>query len=181
MNRPDAGVLCADCGCCLAQLFAGDDPLCWECDAGEPCRAKTQPAPAPIQVVKPTQEKKQMTKISDEVKAKILAADPSVSNLALAKQFGVSDGGVLYIRRRAGIRSTARRSQGSSKKINLPSGPSADNASARITAISKTTSTPFTVSIDLTSERADAFWSKFSLRDKAVAIHAALKAMLENA
>lgn len=37
---PAAGVKCADCGCCQANVFADGVPICWDCDAGKPCGGK---------------------------------------------------------------------------------------------------------------------------------------------
>jgi hypothetical protein len=44
---PPAGVRCVDCGCCYANIYAGNDPLCWACDAGS--HGPKKPAPtAPV-------------------------------------------------------------------------------------------------------------------------------------
>jgi hypothetical protein len=32
---PPQGAKCVDCGCCQATVYAGNDPLCWACDAGD--------------------------------------------------------------------------------------------------------------------------------------------------
>ena len=42
MRRPPALTKCVDCGCCYADLYADKDPICWACDAGEPCKAKVE-------------------------------------------------------------------------------------------------------------------------------------------
>lgn len=54
MNEPPIGMKCSDCGCCLAAVKAGDDWLCWECDAGEPCKGKSAPQPPPAYRAVPT-------------------------------------------------------------------------------------------------------------------------------
>lgn len=46
-NFPPAGVRCVDCGCCYANVYAGNDPLCWACDAGTHGPKKEQPAAKP--------------------------------------------------------------------------------------------------------------------------------------
>jgi hypothetical protein len=43
---PPAGTKCVDCGCCLATIYAGGDPVCWECDEGIPCKGKQTSLPA---------------------------------------------------------------------------------------------------------------------------------------
>lgn len=37
---PAQGVKCADCGCCQANVFAGDAAICWACDEGKPCAGR---------------------------------------------------------------------------------------------------------------------------------------------
>ncbi len=46
---PPAGTKCQDCTCCLATIYAGNVPVCWECDEGVPCKGRksAQAAPAP--------------------------------------------------------------------------------------------------------------------------------------
>jgi hypothetical protein len=44
---PAPGTKCADCGRCQADVFAGEDALCFACDAGETCAAKKAAARAP--------------------------------------------------------------------------------------------------------------------------------------
>jgi len=31
---------CADCGCCVAKVYAGNAAICWECDEGKPCKGR---------------------------------------------------------------------------------------------------------------------------------------------
>lgn len=40
---PPQGVKCVDCGCCQADIYAGDEPLCWACDAGSHGPKKAPP------------------------------------------------------------------------------------------------------------------------------------------
>jgi hypothetical protein len=58
-----------------------------------------------MEIEKGTQEMGK--RISEEIRATVLAADLSISNCALAKELGISDVTVLAIRRKAGLRSTA--------------------------------------------------------------------------
>jgi hypothetical protein len=37
---PPMGTKCSDCGCCPANVYAGEDALCFACDAGEQCAVK---------------------------------------------------------------------------------------------------------------------------------------------
>jgi len=48
---PPAETKCQDCGCCLAKVYSGDVPICFECDASEPCKGRV-PRPAPMAVEK---------------------------------------------------------------------------------------------------------------------------------
>lgn len=43
---PPRGTMCADCGCCPATVYAGNDALCWECDEGNHGPRKTSPTTA---------------------------------------------------------------------------------------------------------------------------------------
>jgi hypothetical protein len=52
LRFPPQGAKCADCQCCLATVFAGDVPVCWECDLGQTCKGK-QPVPAPAVMARP--------------------------------------------------------------------------------------------------------------------------------
>ena len=52
MQFPPAGMMCVDCGCCRANIYAGNDPLCWACDAGNHGPKKEEPKAAPTMVVK---------------------------------------------------------------------------------------------------------------------------------
>lgn len=41
MTQPPLGTKCSDCGSCYADIAIGDgSALCWECDAGEPCKGR---------------------------------------------------------------------------------------------------------------------------------------------
>ena len=37
---------CADCGCCVAKVYAGNAAICWECDEGKPCKGRADQAAA---------------------------------------------------------------------------------------------------------------------------------------
>ncbi len=117
MKRPPAFTKCVDCGCCYAELYADNDPICWACDAGEPCKGKLRPQPSvpqpqPSPQPAPSVQEKPMriksthdnaTRISDEIRAAIIAADPSVKHAHLARKYGISDVSVFTIRKAAGI------------------------------------------------------------------------------
>lgn len=48
--------MCVDCGCCPAAVYAGNDPLCWDCDAGERCPHKRDAHSVPVQSVAEMQQ-----------------------------------------------------------------------------------------------------------------------------
>jgi len=117
------GKMCDDCKCCPAVIAAGNDWVCWECDAGEMCRSKIAAIAANVARVKvdnyqartaaakeervsveSERKGRRNEPISEEVRTAILAADPSVPHAELARQFGVSDVSIFTIRKRAGIK-----------------------------------------------------------------------------
>jgi hypothetical protein len=124
------GKLCTRCLCCLAIIAFDGEFLCAACDDGTHPRLFKQrptppialpppqlrpilpPAPTPAKEPSMTFHKEDVTKrrtiIDETVKAAILAADPSISNGALARKHGISDYFVANIRREAGIKSTAK-------------------------------------------------------------------------
>ena len=148
MRRPPAFTKCLDCGCCYADLYADKDPICWACDAGEPCKAKAvaaatahnrlPPQPQPSPQPAPSVQEKPMgiasthhrtTRISDEVRAAIIAADPSVKHAELARKHGISDVSVFTIRKAAGIvRAKAPRSKTAPKAARSTDGFMESNA-----------------------------------------------------
>lgn len=126
---PPAGTMCVDCGCCKANIYAGDDPLCWACDAGshgpkkEESHAKlptfsstSAKVAAPVAAPQPekraaiphvlkeapiqTEEKSMIRKrVSDEVRAAIQNAPKSVRNTELQEKYNLSSATVSVIRR----------------------------------------------------------------------------------
>ncbi|QNI34499.1 AsnC family protein [Alloacidobacterium dinghuense] len=176
MKTPPLGTMCIDCGCCRADLYAVDDPICWACDAGEPCKNKQQSQSAPAHAAV-AQLEENVIRTTDDIKQKIIAADPSISNVELGRRLGVKDGTVFYIRKQHGIRSTAKPGTRAKK-------------TAAVTASSSTTMTvdgtpaatqtqPQTISVSLTPERMDLVWGYFSPEEKAIGIKAILQAQLE--
>jgi hypothetical protein len=138
---PPAGTMCSDCGCCQANVYAGEDTLCWACDAGSHPRVLRVHKPAaPISIppirLEPVErikcEEKQVneqqqskgrrggrtSRTPDEIRAKILAEPASVSNCEVARRCGVSEPTARTIRLAAGMRSTACRG-----KRTAPSAP----------------------------------------------------------
>ena len=110
MNFPPAGTKCADCGKCEAAIYADGSPICWHCDAGEPCPSPRSLSAAPSVPAKVLQEETTMEKqskrgvrISEDVRAAILKADPGISHETLARQFNISGVSVGAIRKQAGI------------------------------------------------------------------------------
>lgn len=199
MIQPPAGTLCADCGCCLAELYAGDDPICWACDAGEPCQAKrkaapsdakTQPTTSPSPAEnKPVEDKPVKTKrIPEEIKTAILAAAPTVSNMDLARQYDISNATVCTMRKKAGIvlvrgknaavpsvknSSTVKKST----DVKFPTPLSRPAIETAPTPQSNTVA----VTLNFTLDQLDAFWRNLPVEVKAVAITAALETQVRAA
>ncbi len=77
---PPAGTMCSDCDCCEATVYAGNDPICWDCDSGNLCpgrkRAKTAAAREiniPPIWLEPVQPLKTLTQTRADVVAQGLA------------------------------------------------------------------------------------------------------------
>jgi transposase-like protein len=207
MSEVPIGKKCTDCGCCLATVKAGDDWLCWECDAGETCKAKRQaatprPGPRPFktsaaQIIQPPtpikpkenpvtviSSRTSNARISDEIRNAIIAADPSVSHSELARSHGVSDVSVYHIRKQAGIKLVKGTHAAKPKKRAIT--PKLKSTLVKQTQIVKVPQpTPsvakISISIDIDEEVAAGLWERFSLEDKAVAIRSVLMSQLEHA
>ena len=194
MNQPPAGTLCVDCGCCPAQLYADKDPICWACDAGEPCQRERLRLPATAQSQPPTfpsprEDKPVKTnRISDEVKAAIIAAAPTVSNMDLARQYKISDATVCTLRKKAGIvlvrthKTVTPTLDASSivKKSNDVKFPSPVSQPAIETAQAPRFGT-VAVTLNFTPDQLDAVWRNLPVAVKAVAITAALETQVKAA
>lgn len=185
MTEPPPGIKCADCGCCLATVKAADDWICWECDAGEPCKGKRIQQPAqPVEPISPAapaereeismSSNKQGQKISEETRSAILGESASISHADLARKYGISDVSVRKIRIDGGVHAP-RHSTAAKPAIAAPKTqptPIAPRPAAK-------PSGTVTVAIDIDAQRADAFWTKLSAEEKSVAIRAVLMARLE--
>lgn len=201
MQRPPAFTKCVDCNCCYAELYAGKDPICWACDAGEPCKGKlvgatrshakpSPPQPQPSPQPAPVQEKPmgiksthgRTTRISDEIRAAIITADPSVKHADLARKYGISDVSVFTIRKAAGIvlvkgphakrgpnPGLARAAKAFAVAVSAPK-----QAAPKAPRVLE--SDTFVVTLNLTLGELDAIFSKLPPDVKVVAISAALQA-----
>jgi len=190
------GARCVDCKCCAAELLADGDPICWACDANEPCEAKKRAAKAAQLAEQHPQPKETWqedagriqeaivgikstrvarTRISGEIREAILAADPSIPHAELARKYGISDVSVYTIRRAGGI-SVARDGAKPGKKPGVKHAKAA--AANAIVRQAPEEILDATVSIHLrfTPEQLDSAWSGLSVASKAVAIAAALQA-----
>ena len=199
MNLPPAGTLCADCGCCPAALYAGDDPICWACDAGEPCQGKRKTASAPAQPQpttspsptedKPVEDKPVKAKrISDEIKTAILAAAPTVSNMDLARQYKISDATVCTLRKKAGIvlvrgKNAAAPSVKNSSAVKKSNGVkfSAPLSQTAIETAQAPRSGTVAVTLNFPPHQLDAFWRNLPVEVKAIAITAAIETQVKAA
>ena len=187
MNQPPPGTLCVDCGC-PAQLYADKDPICFACDAGEPCQRKQQATSAPAQpqpttLPSPTEDKPvKANRIPDEVKTAIIAAAPTVSNMDLARQYKISDATVCTLRKKAGIvlvrtHKAATPTLNAShivKKSNGVKFPSPASQPAIETPQAPRSGT-VAVTLNFTPDQLDAVWRNLPVAMKAVAITAALE------
>jgi hypothetical protein len=134
MNFPPQGTKCVDCVHCDAAIYVNSTPICWHCDACEPCPGKPRSAEAvapKLEVNAVVNEKEtsmplkgsKLPRISEEVKAVIRRADPTISNPQLAKQFGISQNSVWLIRKQAGIVSPATRGKRKKTSFGAFKGP----------------------------------------------------------
>lgn len=125
-------------------------------------------------------------RISEEMKAAILNADPSISNVALAKQYGISDPTVWLIRKKAGISSTAatgRRGPGR-KAAAIAQHPQRKPAEKRLQEIAprkEPGEITVTICANLPEERAKEIFANFAPHLKAIALQAGLLRALEEA
>ncbi len=197
MRRPPALTKCVDCGCCYADLYADNDPICWACDANEPCKGKlralsspSQPQPSPQPA--PVQEKPmgissthpRTHRISDEIKAAIVAAAPTVSNADLARKYGISDATVCQLRKKAGIVRVKRQRSVAAPKHATSEVKKSSAAKIPAAASPLPTHAPsptVTVALNFTPEQLEAVWGLFSLDVKVVAIAASLQSKVEAA
>ena len=205
-KRPPAFTKCVDCGCCYADLYAVNDPICWACDAGEPCKAKLQPKysppqPQPAAQPAPSVQEKPMgiastrnskSRISGEVKAAILAEAPTVSNTDLARKYGISDPTVCQWRKAAGIvlvkgprspkaaASAAVKKSSAVNKSNSVKVSAAKSFAAGMSASEQAAST-VSITLNFTPEQLDAIWNMLPVEVKVVAVTAALQAKVEAA
>jgi transposase-like protein len=116
-------------------------------------------------------------RISDQIREAIIAADPSISNCELARQYGISDPSVRKIRKDAGIVLQRAPKIARPKKAKVKQ-PAKRTALVHAPVVAKK---PFllTITLEIEERRADALWNTFSGDDKAVAIRAALMSRLE--
>jgi len=126
-------------------------------------------------------------RMTEEQRQRILKADPSVSNGELARELGVSAGGVLYVRKKAGIRSMAPSGHHLGKAAAKPGPrPARLAAAAPTAALDVRAGLPIAtiervreqgaVSIELflTVPQTDQIWGRMSSTSKATALRAAI-------
>jgi hypothetical protein len=181
--------MCSRCPCCEAVICFDGEFLCNRCDDGThpavtvaehpPYVISCQPvtpevermarllaAPAVVHAIQdaaaPAKVRKEQTMhkpISDEIRAKILASPPTVSNVELATQFGVSDARISVFRRKNGItlKKNAGRPKGSATKKaaktkrTVATKPDSDEPELR------------SVQFDVSRKQLDAWWNSLSL------------------
>lgn len=207
MNRPPHGTLCVDCGCCSADIYDGDAPVCFACDAGEPCKSKSSTRPVILSERQRVEgsavlstdsrlriagfdldEQKEETmsvpnkvrgyrpRLSEEVRAAILAADPSISHREVARQLGCSDVSVLNIRKKAGIVLTGNsRGRKPRKNTDTSSRPSLGAPSFADLEKDGNDRTMVTIQLCFTPEQLNLIWARLTPDIKGVAIAAALE------
>jgi hypothetical protein len=78
VETPPPGTMCVDCKCCAARIYAATDPVCWECDAGKPCKGK-QPAPTSDNIAK-------VQKLADSNKSSTHRTSMTVAKLLKPKR-----------------------------------------------------------------------------------------------
>lgn len=131
-------------------------------------------------------------RISEETKAAVINADPSIPGYKLARQLGISDYSVNKIRRQAGIMSAAR---GGRRTTKPASGDSPIMAHPEKLRESLDGLPPFprfplpqrpgeitvTICSAITEERALAIFARFTPVLKAIALQAGLTAAMEEA
>ena len=146
------GKRCTRCLCCPAVIVFEDEALCAACDDGtHPAFPEQHPAP-PIEIPAPVlepidsqpanpqlKEEAPMAgtkstrglgvRLTEEQKQQIVAASPEISSCELARQLGCSSSGVDYTRKKAGIRSEAKR--GSKPQPSAPA-PAVEHATKKL-------------------------------------------------
>jgi hypothetical protein len=197
------GKKCMRCLCCPAIIHFDGEDLCAACDDGThpalpeqrpetrpelpPKAAFSSPSPQlrPIAAPTPAKEIASMTilkpyyggkEIDENIKAAILAADPSISNGALARQHGISDYFVGSIRRAAGIKSTAKPGnynhlRPTASTSNRAAAPALSNGDGDLPiSLSSAPSTVRTlpITLHLAAETLDSWWALLPPERKAV-------------
>jgi len=106
---PPPGAKCADCDCCDANVYAGNVPLCWACDAGEPCpirgvvcKPTEATAPEAKTADKQPAKRRKGQHLSNELKVAIRSEPRSISHNKVARKYGVSDMTVRNLRKQFG-------------------------------------------------------------------------------
>jgi hypothetical protein len=184
--------MCVDCGCCLA-VVPGQQ-ICWECDAGEPCKGKKQraaemlaaprpevPIAPPASLVAPKSEpksevRKESTKMTREVKpgAVPCAAAGCTLNAYPPRKYCTTLHAYQNARRKA-EKPTDAKAEKPAQRTAVP----APRAAVSISPAD----TPFKVSIsaEITEAGANAWWTSLTLEQKAKSIELMMLAILDRA
>ena len=191
-NAP-RGKRCTRCLCCDAVIGFDGEWLCAACDDGahppfserpsQPELIVTPQPPSAALAPTPKEAPIMASKVSDEIRAAILAEDSSVSNSELARRFGVSYYNVERVRAEAGIKSTAKPT--GNPKPNNPQAKKSRRAQAKhvpskASKVSATPSLPNDLCITLkTTENAlDRWWNALSADFKAALFQAEMGSRL---
>lgn len=197
---PPDGVMCVDCGCCQAKVYAGEDALCWACDAGNHPAGKLAQKTAPVEIpairLEPVRkvevevkeerpvnvQEKKPYRTPDEIRAKIAAEPESESNCAVARKYGVSEPTARKIRLAAGVHSTASRGGHGGAHKATPKPERAierKHTTGHSAALATVGSHKISITVEIDEQSADAYWHGLSLEQKAATIELQMQAIVD--
>lgn len=189
-GTPPTGTICIECRCCPAAIYAGNEPLCWDCDEGRPCKRGTKAAQAAG--VEPAAsdhvEKQEVSeeghmpqgsnKTPDHIRDAVIEAGYKLSARELAEKHGISDSTVFAIRREAGIVNQGR----AGNKVQPPAAkpaPAHKNGALAHNPEPKSTKATISLEIEVDELALDRLWKSFDIEQKAEAIRGALLGRLQ--
>lgn len=204
MNRPPEGTRCVDCGCCQAEVYAGNAAICWECDEGVPCRNKTRGGPAGETPVPPMAgevmaiEEGAVNMYRDQAQKEALAAEPrgtkrgrpsnamvqrmrvlaleGRSAAEIARETGVTEAAAQrYAEVAAGV--PDREAEAEAAVAQDPLLPSATRAGGLCGSPQEPER--MTLSLRIDEEKLERWWKKLTLEQKAALVEMQLQTMLE--
>jgi hypothetical protein len=192
--------MCADCGCCQAKVYAGDDAICWACDAGqhptgriEPSKVAVDVPPIRLQPAAKFEVREEAvnvkgtsgTRIPDEIRAKIVAEPETVGNRAVAEKYGVNYGAVWGIRKKAGINPVRETGCRTGKKSHAPAAEHKKHIvrhahESKPVHVAHSEEYRFSITVQIGEAEADLYWSRLTPEQKAATIGLQMQAIIDD-